>query len=142
MHTEHVRNLHPGWVVGGWLVSVAVASVVFLVAVGLGLIGPDRSSSGVLVPLIVAAGFYAGGLFVGTRWTDAPILHGGAITLVSVVVWFVGNLLAPGRAAGEELGLESPGFILGMVLLQLVATVAGAWTGRRMVLRGEGPGST
>lgn len=136
MHTEHVRNLHPGWVLGGWLLAVAVTSVVFMVGVGLGLIGPERPSSGFLVPVTVAAGFFLGGLFVGTRWADAPVLHGVAITLLSVVVWFLGNLLAPGRVAGEALGLESPSFILGMILLQLVATVGGAWSGRRLVLRG------
>jgi hypothetical protein len=23
MHSEHISNLHPGWVVGGWLVAGA-----------------------------------------------------------------------------------------------------------------------
>lgn len=139
MHTEHLRNLHPGWVVGGWLLALAVTSVVFMVGVGLGLIGPERAGTGVVVPATVMLGFYAGGLFVGLRWADAPILHGAAITFLSVLVWFVGNLLVPGYAAGEQLGLDRPGFILGMVVLQLVATVAGGWTGRRLVLRGSVP---
>lgn len=139
MHTEHMRNLHPGWVVGGWLTAVAVTSVAFMVGVGLGFIGPERPGAGLLVPLTVAAGFYVGGLFVGLRWADAPILHGGAITFLSILVWFAGNLLMPGQAAGEQFGLDRPGFILGMILVQLVASVAGGWTGRRLVLRGEVP---
>lgn len=139
MHTEHIRNLHPGWVVGGWLLALAVTSVAFMVGVGLGIIGPERPGTGFLVPVTVVVGFYVGGLFVGLRWADAPILHGAAITFLSVLVWFVGNVLVPGRAAGEELGLDRPGFILGMILLQLVATVAGGWTGRRLVLRGRVP---
>ena len=31
MHSEHLTNLHPGWVVGGWLIAVAVT---FAVAAG------------------------------------------------------------------------------------------------------------
>ena len=34
MHSEHISNLHPGWVVGGCLVAVSVAGVVSLVLAG------------------------------------------------------------------------------------------------------------
>ena len=139
MHSEHIENVHPGWVLRGWLLSVAVTSVAFMILVGLGLVGPERASTGLLVPATVAVGFYAGGLVVGLRWSDAPVLHGVAITLVSVVVWFVSNLLVPDRASGGALGLATPGFVLGMILLQLVAAVAGGWSGRRLVRRGRAP---
>ena len=134
MHSEHVSNLHPGWVMGGWLVSLAVASALFLALVGLGL-----PADGVAAPaLAVAAGFFAGGLFVGFRWSDAPLLHGVAITLFSVLVWFLALVLAPG-AVGESLRSGEAVIVLGAVLDQLFASVAGALTGRALVLRGRVP---
>ena len=69
---------------------------------------------------------------------DAPILHGAAITFFGVLVWFVGGLALPGRfgalaGSGQE--------VLGLVLIQFVAAVAGGWSGRRRVLgAGGGPG--
>lgn len=137
MHSEHIRNLHPGWVVGGWFLAISVTSVVFMVFVGMGLIRPGGGSTPLLVPVTVAVGFFVGGLFVGLRWSDAPILHGVAITLVSVVVWFLGNLLFGESATGDVAGSST--FVLGMVLLQLVMAIAGGWAGRRMVRRGETP---
>lgn len=137
MHSEHVQNLHPGWVVGGWLLSLAVMSAAFLIGVGLGFIGPDRPGTGLFVPITVALGFFAGGLFVGVRWTEAPILHGSAMTLLTIVFWFAGSLLLPDRASGGSLGLDRQGFVLGMILLQLASAVGGGLAGRYLVLRGE-----
>ncbi|HKJ02916.1 MAG TPA: hypothetical protein VJ997_10690, partial [Longimicrobiales bacterium] len=88
MQTEHVGNLHPGWVLGGWLIAVAVTSVAYLSLVGVGLF-PQGAAAVFGVALAMAVGFFVGGLFVGLRWMDAPILHGAAITLVSLLVWFV-----------------------------------------------------
>jgi hypothetical protein len=133
MHTEHVSNLHPGWVFGGWLVSLAIASGVFVALAGLGF-APD----GVAGPaLALAVGFFAGGLFVGLRWSDAPVLHGVAITLLSVLVWFLGLLVAPG-ALSDSVRRDAE-VVLGAVLLQLVASVAGGLTGRAMVRTGHTP---
>jgi hypothetical protein len=136
MHTEQIRNLHPGWVVGGWLVAVAVAGAVFMVLVGVGLAPPGAPQVDALVLAAVAAGFFAGGLFVGLRWSNAPILHGAAITFLSVLVWFVGELLAPGALAASA---ADAGSVLGLILLQLSASVAGGWVGRTLVRRGETP---
>lgn len=138
MHSEHISNLHPGWVAVGWITGLAVASAVFLVLVGLGVIGPATRGSTLLIPAVVGLGFFAGGLVVGLRWSDAPILHGTAITFVSVLVWFLGELLAP--VVVEPLDpAGDAGFVLGMILVQLVSAVAGGWTGRIMVRRGETP---
>lgn len=139
MYSEHLTNVHPGWVIGGWLVAVAVTSAAFLVFVGLGLMDPGVVAETVWVTVAVAGGFFAGGFFVGLRWTDAPILHGVAITFTSVLVWFLGNLLLPAAWGGGNLDRQQPGFVLGMILVQLVAAVAGGWGGRRMVL-GAGAG--
>ena len=133
MHSEHVSNLHGGWVVGGWLVSVAVTSGVFLALVGIGL-----TAEGVAGIVALSVGFFAGGLFVGVRWSDAPVLHGVAITLFSVLVWFVGLLVAPGAVA-ESVRAGEAVVVLGAVLVQMIASVAGGLSGRSLVLRGRTP---
>lgn len=138
MYSEHLTNVHPGWVVGGWLVAVAVTSAAFLAFVGLGLMDPGVIATTIWVTVAVAGGFFAGGFFVGLRWTDAPILHGVAITFTSVLVWFLGNLVLPARWGGGNLDQHDPEFVLGMILVQLAAAVAGGWAGRRMVLDAAG----
>lgn len=137
MHTEHISNLHPGWVIGGWLVAVAVASAVFLVLVGAGLL-PTGAGEMIGSGAALAVCFFAGGLFVGMRWSDASVLHGVAITLLSVLVWFASALLVPGALAGSWRE-EDAAFVLGAILLQLVATVAGGLADRALVLRGQTP---
>jgi hypothetical protein len=134
MRTEHVSNLHPGWVIGGWLVALAATGLVFLALVGLG-----GSPDGIAVPtLALLVGFFAGGLFVGMAWSDAPVLHGVAITLLTVVVWFLGLLIAPESLPASDPGAEAA-VVLGAVLLQLAAAVGGSLTGRALVLRGRTP---
>lgn len=140
MQSEHISNLHPGWVVAGWVVAVAVAAVVFLTLVGTGLLppgGPEYVGSAVAV----VVGFFAGGFFVGLRWSDAPVLHGVAITLLSLLIWFVGLLIAPATLGGAATRGDAA-LILGAIILQLVAGVAGALTGRSLVLRGRTPDAT
>jgi hypothetical protein len=137
MHSERITNLHPGWVIGGWLVALAATAVVFLALAGLGL-PPD----GVVGPSVaLALGFFAGGLFVGLRWSDAPVLHGVAITLLTVLVWFAGLVFAPG-ALSEGLPQGEAGMVLGAVLVLLAASVTGGLVGRTMVLRGRTPDPT
>jgi hypothetical protein len=131
MQTEHLSNLHPGWVVGGWLVAVTVTAAVYLGGVGLGLASPD-SGAVVWVTVSMAGGFFVGGLLVGMRWSDAPILHGAAITFLSVLVWFLVLVF------GGPGGLEPMSVVLGLILLQLFAACAGGWVGRRAMLGGGG----
>jgi hypothetical protein len=133
MHSEHLTNLHPGWVVGGWLVAVAVTSGVYLALMGIGLF-PEGPGAVFGVAVGMAVGFYAGGLFVGWRWMEAPILHGAAMTFVSVLVLFLGTLTLP-EGFGAWSG--SAPTVLGLVLLQLAAAVAGGWTGRRLTFGPE-----
>jgi len=133
MQTEHLSNLHPGWIVGGWLIAVATTSAAYLALVGAGLF-PQGAAAVLGVALAMAAGFFVGGLFVGLRWMDAPILHGAAITLVSLLVWFLGSLTLPGNALGWS---NSTSAALGLILLQFVASAVGGWTGRRISLRSE-----
>jgi hypothetical protein len=134
MHSEHLTNLHPGWVVIGWLIAVAITSGVYLALVGSGLLLPGRGAI-LGIGVAIAVGFFAGGLFVGVRWSDAPILHGAAITFLSVAIWFLGSLALPGSF--EAWSGPTPA-VLGLILLQLVASVGGGWTGRRMMVGASG----
>lgn len=130
MQSERLENLHVGWIVGGWLIALAVTSAAYLGMVGAGLLG-----SGPLVVLgvwvAVIVGFFVGGLFVGLRWGDAPILHGAAITLLSVVLWLVGSLVGPG---GRQAWTGPTPIVLGLILVQFGASATGGWVGRRLSL--------
>jgi len=136
MHSEHIRDLHPFWVIGGWLVAVAVAGAVFMVLVGVGIAQPGVGGMPLMVLASVAIGFFAGGLFVGLRWSNAPILNAAAVTFLSILAWFLAELVLPGAVGRGGLELRT---ILGLVLLILLASTVGGWTGRRLVRRGETP---
>lgn len=127
MQSEHLTNLHPGWVVGGWLIAVSVTAAIYLAGVGLGVVVPG-SDPVLWVVASMASGFYVGGLFVGLRWADAPILHAAAIALFSVLVWFLLTLF------GEVETFDSAELVLGLVLVQLVAAGLGGRAGRRATL--------
>jgi hypothetical protein len=131
MHSEQLSNLHIGWVVGGWLLATALTAAIYVSGVGLGLVLPGAGVV-VWVSVSMATGFFVAGLFIGLRWMDAPILHGAAITLVSVIVWFAVALLG----GPEE--VDSLPMVLGLILLQLMSSSAGGWTGRRVSI---GPGN-
>lgn len=133
MHSEHLTNLHLGWVVGGWFLAAVVTGAAYMALAGTGLV-PAGDSAVLALALAMAIGFFAGGLVVGMRWCDAPIIHGAAITFFSVLVWFAGSLALPGST---DILQEPTPAVLGLVLLQLVASVSGGWAGRRMSLRGD-----
>ena len=44
MQSEHLTNLHPGWVVGGWAIAVSVTAGLYLGGVGLGLVVPGSDA--------------------------------------------------------------------------------------------------
>ena len=127
MQSEQLSNLHLGWVIGGWAVASAITAAMYVAGAGVGLVPPGAGAV-VWVAISMAAGFFAAGLLIGLRWTDAPILHGAAITFVSVLVWFAVAL----QGGPEE--LDSIPMVLGLILLQLVSSAAGGWTGRRVSL--------
>jgi hypothetical protein len=137
MRSEHLTNVHPGWAAVGWFVAVAVTALVHLALVGTGLL-PAGAAEALGGALAVVLGFFAGGLLVGMRWSEAPILNGAAIALLSAVLWFVSALVAPEPMLGH-LRLGDSALTLGSVLLQLSAAVAGALFGRSVVLRGRVP---
>ncbi len=136
MHTEHLQNVAFVRVIVGWLVAAAVTSGLTLGFIGTGFMGdtPASGVSGVLLAVLV--GFWVGGFFTGVRATEAPILHGVAIGLTSVVVWAVANALAGltvGGAAWTGLSASATVFV---ILEQIVAAVFGAWMGYRWSFAG------
>jgi hypothetical protein len=82
----------------------------------------------VWVAVSMAMGFFVAGYLIGLRWMDAPILHGAAITFVSVLVWFAVALF------GSPEEFDSRPIVLGLILLQLVSSSTGGWAGRRISL--------
>lgn len=132
MHSEHLTNLHPGWAIGGWVVAIAVTAALYLSGIGVGFVTADRGAA-LWIVFSMAVGFFVGGLLVGLRWSNAPLIHGMAITLFSVLIWFLFSLTGPTGVA------ESVPMVLGLVIVQLAAACTGGWMGRR-AMRDPGPG--
>ncbi|MBW3572890.1 MAG: hypothetical protein KY467_17475 [Gemmatimonadetes bacterium] len=136
MHTEHLQNLKPSWVLFGWFVSVAVVSLIALVLAALGLADPDASAVGVWGVAAIGIGFFLGGLVTGARVGAAPILHGVSMGIVSLLVWFFANL-----AFGETLDATTwraagaPALYAGLLILQMAAAALGARYGSRQQRR-------
>ncbi len=131
MHTEHLQNVHPIRVMAGWLVAVAVTSVVVFILIALGLMMEADPLGPMWAMLAVAAGFMVGGWFIGMRTLEAPILHGIALGLTSLVVWAGLNLIVlVAFGTGEWTGLGATATLL-VLLTQVVAAVVGCWLGTR-----------
>ncbi|HEX6558372.1 MAG TPA: hypothetical protein VF021_02900 [Longimicrobiales bacterium] len=131
MQTEHLQNVRLGVVGLAWLIAVALASLLMIALLGLNLIEPD-SAIGTRVALgAVALGFFAGGLFAGLRSGSAPMLHGVLIGLLSLVVWFVLNLIT--AVLFKDFGWQAltPNLAIALVLVQIVAAILGARSGYR-----------
>lgn len=139
MHTEHLQNVRPSWVLFGWFVSVAVVSLFGLVLAAAGTVDPDASGAGGLWGIAaIGLGFFLGGLVTGARVGAAPILHGLAMGIVSLLVWFVANLLFGRALDAETWGGDSPAFYAGSLILQIVAAALGARYGSRQQRRATG----
>jgi hypothetical protein len=141
MRTEHLQNVHLGWVTAGWLIAAAVTSLVVMALAGLGVVAPDGSMAAVWSIVAVIIGFYIGGMFTGFRSPEAPILHGIAIGIFSLVAWLVINAVVSLAFRGAGWAALTPTAAAAGLLLQMAAAVAGALTGRAIELRG-GPDVT
>lgn len=136
MHTEHLQNVRPSWVLFGWFVSVAVVSLFVLVLAAAGVVDPDASDVGALWGVIaISSGFFLGGLVTGARVGAAPILHGVGMGLVSLLVWFFANLIFGEALDAETWGGDSPAFYAGSLILQIAAAALGARYGSRQQRR-------
>lgn len=137
MHTEHLQRIRPSVVMVAWFVAVALASLIVLGVTGLGLLGPDSTLAMRLQMAAVAVGFFAGGLYAGLRAAEAPILHGVAIGIVSLVVWIALNVIT--ALAFPDVGWDAltPNLALTLVFIMIVMAVLGARSGYRLVLKGR-----
>jgi hypothetical protein len=138
MHTEHLQNVTIGRVLGGWLVAIAVTSLVVLAFIASGMSSDVPTLASSVASLIaVMSGFLAGGFFVGFRARRAPILHGVAMGLVSIVAWVIANLLSELFAGSADWAGLGAAIAVGLVLAQMVAATVGALLGYNLVLRGK-----
>ncbi|HUF49681.1 MAG TPA: hypothetical protein VMN60_02535 [Longimicrobiales bacterium] len=137
MHTEHLQNVTVGRVVAGWLVAVAVTSLVALALISFGLMHEDAAGSTWWSLVAVALGFLAGGFFAGARAIQAPILHAVGMGLVSLVAWAVLNTLAALFFRDWSWSSLTPQLTIALLLAQLAAAMVGALFGYNMALRGQ-----
>jgi hypothetical protein len=131
MHTEHLQNVRPMRVLGGWLVAVAVASFVVFCFVLVGLMGEGAVRDTTWAITAVAVGFLVGGWFTGYRTLEAPILHGVALGLTSLVVWVVLNFVMVIAFRGARWEGLAPDATALVILTQVAAAVVGCWWGVR-----------
>lgn len=139
MHTEHLQNVRPSWVLFGWFVSVAVVSLIALVLAAAGMVDPEGTTFGVWGVVALGLGFFLGGVVVGARTGAAPILHGVAMGIVSLLVWFFANLLFGETFDAETWSEGSPAFYAGSLILQMAAGALGARYGSREQRRLSAP---
>ncbi|MBX6363831.1 MAG: hypothetical protein IRZ00_08185, partial [Gemmatimonadetes bacterium] len=114
----------------------AVTCAVFFVLTALQLIAPSVTLPAGWAVLAVAIGFYVGGLFTGFKSLDAPILHGMAVGIFTLVAWFVLNLIVVLAFPAVGWAALTPATTAGLLLLQMAMAVAGAWTGHVIERRG------
>src|SRR4051794_28907657 len=130
MHSEHLSNVRPGAVALGWFIAAAVTSLAVFAMLAVGLLSRDGHGGTLWGLIATAAGFFAGGWFVGMRTGRAPILHAVAIGLFSLLVWLVVNLL-PGQMLDAESWDVGAAYAAGLILLQIVAAAIGGRLGSR-----------
>lgn len=136
MHTEHLQNVSVARVLAGWLVSIASTSVILVALASFGLVGEEPGRDVVGIVVAVAVGFWLGGLSISFRALQAPILHGVAIGLTSLVVWALADAVTASAFGADAWAGLTPSITVFMLLEQVVAAVLGAWFGYRMALRG------
>lgn len=129
MHTEHLQHVHPIRVGAGWLVSVAVTSAAVFGFIVVGFMDGSGGTADTLWAVIaVGAGFFLGGIFTGIRTLEAPILHGVALGLTSLVAWALLNLAVTGLGGSDWSGLGTTATLV-VLVMQTAAAVAGCWVG-------------
>jgi hypothetical protein len=130
MHTEHLQNVSVVRVIVGWLVSVAVASLVLFALVAIGIVPPDATGTGGVGGLLaLAVGFGAGGYVTGFGALRAPILHGVAIGLTSLVAAIGLSVLSAALFPGASWSALPPFLMSALLFTQVAAAVLGALLG-------------
>lgn len=136
MHTEHLQNVTLGRVLAGWLVAIAVTSLVLLMLAAVDAVPLSGEATWWSV-LAVALGFFGGGFFTGFRALQAPVLHGIAIGLMSLAAWVVVNLLVFGLAGQESWAGLTPTLAIALLATMMAAAVVGALLGYNLAVVGK-----
>jgi hypothetical protein len=134
VHSEHLQNVRLFWVALGWVIAAGATSLVFLALVSFGLARAEEGG-GFAALATVALGFWSGGLFTGFWARSAPILHGILIGVASLVVWFLLNLLIGLSFGSTGWTALTPTLTAALLLVQILAAIAGAWMGYALALR-------
>lgn len=135
MYTEHLQNVRVGYVIAGWLVSIAIASFAMFILVALNLLNPDAFGGGPWVSIAMIIGFVLGGAFVGFRTGEAPILHGIAIGLTSILAWVIINSVITLLFQNQDWVSLDPVMTATAILVQIISAVLGARWGYRLAIR-------
>lgn len=130
---ESVRSIRPAWIGLGWFIGAALTSLLVFVLSVLGLIRENAPTEGMGVTLSLLIGFVIAGFWVGTRVNAAPVLHGVAMGLLSLAVWFALNVFA--GSVGEGWHAVSAPVAAALLGLQTVSSVVGARAGVRFARR-------
>jgi hypothetical protein len=137
MHTEHLKNVGLVRVVVGWLIAVAVTSLMLLAMLGFGMVSPDASTAGAGGLIAVLVGFAAGGFAIGFRALRAPILHGIAIGLTSLLAASAFAAINAFIAPATQWTELRAGAVVLVVMSQFVAAIVGALIGYNVAVRGR-----
>jgi hypothetical protein len=138
MHTEHLQNVGTGRVIAGWLVAVAIVSLIALALLSMGLLQEETTASNTWWSMVaIGTGFFAGGFFAGFRAIQAPILHAIGIGLTSLVAWFLLNAVASLLYRGWNWPILTPEFAVGVLFVQFFTAMLGALLGYNIALRGR-----
>lgn len=131
MHSERLQNLRPSWIAFGWFIAAAATAAVLFVLIASGVMGPAEDAPAEWIAIASALGFGIGGYSAGARVGNAPILHGVAIGLFSLLAWVGVNLLFGEPTGATTWRNMSVGFTAGLLFLQMTCAAVGAWLGSR-----------
>jgi hypothetical protein len=142
VHTEHLQNVRLINVLAGWLIALAVTSLLLLALVAVGIVPRDTTGTGGFGGLLAQlAGFAVGGYTTAFRTLRAPILHGVAIGVTSLIAAVGLTAISAVFFPGVQWSALSPGYVVVFLLVQMIAAVLGALLGYNMAIRGK-PGLT
>lgn len=127
---QRLNGIRPSWIAFGWFIAAAVTALILLALESVRMMESATTTARVWVAVALAVGFFVGGYVAGARVRTAPIAHGVAIGLFSVVVWLGANLLGEltGTTSWSELSAVDAALL---ILLQAIAAVVGARIGAR-----------
>ncbi len=132
--TDLLRNVRPTWIAFGWFIAAAVTSLVLLALIAFEFVPEQDAGEDIWTAFAFLVGFFTGGFLVGARVGTAPVLHGVAIGLFSLLVWFAVNLFLgepTGQTAWRSLPLSTTTML---IVLQTASAAIGARTGVRWAM--------